>query len=45
VLGEVAVLKVQEVWKPVGRVVAVVVGVKVRGRGKSSFVGECMSMV
>jgi len=30
-LGEVAVLKVRKVWKPVGRMVAVVVGVRMRG--------------
>lgn len=40
-LGEVAVLEVQKVWKLIGWMVAVVVGVRVRrGRGKSSFMGE-----
>ena len=36
------VLKVQKVWKLVGRMVAVVVGVRVRkGMGESSLMGGC----
>lgn len=43
-LSDVAVLKVQKVWKPGGRMVAVVVWVRVRtrrGMGEGSLMDEC----